>query len=894
MPAGAAGSQHDAGDDDSLFGSPPPSPNRHTGLSPLALPSGSSSEQNVGTLALPGSHMFNELPSAPWPVTNGSSAIASVQQLGQPQVSPNPPQVASEGSPSVVQPGRSRSSTPVTVRPTRAQKKTGKKSSNRSMTASSTSTPRPTPPPIPLPDSSEPPPSNFLRNQQALLGLAGLVGGINPAKIALPRGSSANNPILVDDEDDTPTIGIHPPYYPMAPAPAAYPAPSSDDIIQTLIKQKNIFPVVGALLSLVSRTSEGQSIWSQYNSQPSGFHRPYVNGSTQNNPPSKRRKVNDVPAGAVDWDVPYPFPTGEGPANYRSNWERQRSKQLIEDLIGLVKSAARKAAAKTYYKMHHQQPLPAVMETEPGKVFRHYRPETLRYGLPPGQTPAYPALSPSAAPPPPPCIRPTASDSPSPATAPPTSTVPTGSKDALAASSTPSIDDLLAVMMAGPETHNQTSSTESQHVHGFPAFSSSSSSSSTAFSTQQLASSSSSFASSSTSQASFNEIAPELQTNINDFLAMIESLPQNELSGLFASSEDPLSMSASPQEHEPAGDSVVSKPQLSSYTDPPPIDFSDPFLASIDPALLGLSTAPDPVNATTNVSMGHRNSISTGTPSTPTMVASPLSLDHDEHGPPTPTWDCAFPEPDVVGGGMEGDVSGTLATVTGGEVEHRGAGIRPDEVGLPEEDGVFRIDKGKGKQRGSGGLELPTVIEASIHHDVVMHDAVSVSSGGQSSGGADPPPISSSFASQPQQTTQGYGAVHQPFQTSSTPAPGGSQPAVPTLTQYPSLPVASTSTPRSHLPSPFQTQSSAPSLPFPLSLAIPILQATQAVASTSSAPLQSQSKKSKQETLMKARAMREQLVAEIKRAKVELWETAMEGGCLVVLGKEVAKGKEAG
>ena len=41
--------------------------------------------------------------------------------------------------------------------------------------------------------------------------------------------------------------------------------------------------------------------------------------------------------------------------------------------------------------------------------------------------------------------------------------------------------------------------------------------------------------------------------------------------------------------------------------------------------------------------------------------------------------------------------------------------------------------------------------------------------------------------------------------------------------------------------------------------------------------------------------MRAQLVAEIQRAKVELWETAMEGGCLVVLGKEVGKvGREKG
>ena len=61
--------RHDSDDEnDSLFGSPPPSPSRagrSRSPSPLALPggrSGSNSAQNVGTLALPGSHLLSELP----------------------------------------------------------------------------------------------------------------------------------------------------------------------------------------------------------------------------------------------------------------------------------------------------------------------------------------------------------------------------------------------------------------------------------------------------------------------------------------------------------------------------------------------------------------------------------------------------------------------------------------------------------------------------------------------------------------------------------------------------------------------------------------------------------------------------------------------------------------
>ena len=123
------------------------------------------------------------------------------------------------------------------------------------------STPRPTPPPIPLPNPSDPPPTNFLRNQQALLGLAGLVSGVKPANLALQntRGSTANNPIVVEDEedDDRPTIGRHPPANANGvPMPSNLPVPSSDAILQTLINQKNIFPVVEALLRLASNGSQ--------------------------------------------------------------------------------------------------------------------------------------------------------------------------------------------------------------------------------------------------------------------------------------------------------------------------------------------------------------------------------------------------------------------------------------------------------------------------------------------------------------------------------------------------------------------------------------------------------------------------------------------------------------
>ncbi|KAF8442353.1 hypothetical protein L210DRAFT_3342551, partial [Boletus edulis BED1] len=59
------------------------------------------------------------------------------------------------------------------------------------------------------------------------------------------------------------------------------------------------------------------------------------------------RKLKHVPAGAVDWDIPFPFAPGEGPEAYRDTWARDRTKQLATQLLKLVKNAAKRAAIKT-------------------------------------------------------------------------------------------------------------------------------------------------------------------------------------------------------------------------------------------------------------------------------------------------------------------------------------------------------------------------------------------------------------------------------------------------------------------------------------------------------------------------------------------------------------------
>ncbi|KDQ59245.1 hypothetical protein JAAARDRAFT_33967 [Jaapia argillacea MUCL 33604] len=344
------------GDSDSLFGSPPPSPSRPRSPPGLALPGASLSfAENVGTIALPGSLTYSELSVIP-PVSRLGGDIHHHQytphhhasdglmhlppQFHAIQSMTPPPHLSSVGS-------RSSSSTPVPSTTTKPRKKS---TAGKSRSA----TPRPPPPPIQMPDPDAPPPVNFLRNQQALLGLAGLVGGVNPANLNRhAAGSSAKHPIVVDDG---PTLA---PDRLLSIDPTHLPTPSGQAIVDSLIKQKNIFPVLSSLLKLISPPST-QSFSSNRTDAP---------------PPAKRKKLNNVPAGAADWDVPFPFHEGEGPEAYRARWERERAKQLITQLIGLIQNAAQKAATKEYLQKQKEHE-----HRQSQNVWGYYRPITATYG----------------------------------------------------------------------------------------------------------------------------------------------------------------------------------------------------------------------------------------------------------------------------------------------------------------------------------------------------------------------------------------------------------------------------------------------------------------------------------------------------------------------------------
>ncbi|KAH9917827.1 uncharacterized protein B0H18DRAFT_856837, partial [Fomitopsis serialis] len=169
-----------------------------------------------------------------------------------------------------------------------------------------------------------------------------LVGGVNPSQLAPQPGTTAGNPIVLDEDDgDQPrSIGRYPIADGAAPSLPAVPGP---EILQTLAQQGSVLPLVESLVRLLTGTITAAAA-------PPAFPRRtgWERTSPSAPPPPKRRKLNSVPAGASDWDVPYPFQDGQGPADYQSTWAKERAHRLVRDLVGLVRGAAKKAAVTGY------------------------------------------------------------------------------------------------------------------------------------------------------------------------------------------------------------------------------------------------------------------------------------------------------------------------------------------------------------------------------------------------------------------------------------------------------------------------------------------------------------------------------------------------------------------
>ncbi|RXW25503.1 hypothetical protein EST38_g306 [Candolleomyces aberdarensis] len=427
-------SSHHSDDDegDSLFGSPPPSPGRSPSPA-LALPgrsvnaSGSivsACTKNVGTIALPGSQQSSEIflnplasslslpTAAPRPPALSPRAL-NVETASLPHHHRHyrtPSQPTPTPAPSSPQPISSHPKTAATTKPQSRKKK--RKTSE---------TPRPQVQ-IPLPDPSEPLPANFLRSQTALLGAAGLVAGVKPANLVHKhvRGTTPSNPIVVEEEEPKPitrkstaqpqkAVAANPevPLSKVTVDKSLVQMPSKQEILAALAKEKDIFPILQSLIKITAPGPPQQpgptsrSRWGQVESEAANAKkgpRTEVIGTHATGYPMKKRKLNRVPAGAVDWDIPYPFARGEGPDTYRQTWKDERKKELIAQLMGLIKSATTKAAMINYYRKKARRDGKTKSKVDKGKakevpdrsrseegpnINKYYKPITATYGLPP-------------------------------------------------------------------------------------------------------------------------------------------------------------------------------------------------------------------------------------------------------------------------------------------------------------------------------------------------------------------------------------------------------------------------------------------------------------------------------------------------------------------------------
>lgn len=207
------------------------------------------------------------------------------------------------------------------------------------------------------------------RMDRTLSDLVSLISHFGPVQsIKLPSSSvkfnpntsnqqgTKENPIQVDD--------CH-------PAPAPSPSPSSAPIdavnnalialastVASALKLSNASqdhpplsePAVHHVLQSIKHDPKLiptlQATHEYLNSVPT-YHlsqAPGPTGNTVSNPPSrpKRKRKHTgprVPAGAEHWDVPFPFAPGHAPAGYPTQWQLERGRRVLGELLGLFERA---------------------------------------------------------------------------------------------------------------------------------------------------------------------------------------------------------------------------------------------------------------------------------------------------------------------------------------------------------------------------------------------------------------------------------------------------------------------------------------------------------------------------------------------------------------------------
>lgn len=651
------------------------------------------------------------------------------------------------------------------------------------------------------------------------------------------------------------------------------------------MKQKNLIPVMDALVRLVAGSavpppppSSGafQSpatpstpqvahqpyaypyypypySYPYYYSYPYGYTYPYAASAYQQPPASstsaeqpqvKKRKLSHVPAGASEWDVPYPFPEGQGPPDYHRNWQKLRGQQLVEDLVGLVKSAARKAAVQKAQGEEGSKDGPVVGSVEyyRERVLRHYRQQGRYEGYsatqpmrPLERTPVPSQTSPAAAP-----VRasplsaPSNVDQPEPPNEHATESTQQsiGPEDVRALSDTAShgLDASADSSQAEPPADCPSVTRVAEKTHDEPC--------------HDVAAN----AGEAKPDQTLEQTTDNTQSNIDDLLSIFNDLPVGDIDALL-SSTDFSSINAEDFDLGAAfdmtgintGDATATDASTGEATNTSAANAFDleftlnasslPSDIPIDPELLALmQSEPSPMpSAEEPQAQTEKASVQTttmasgsGAPPTPTLVGSPMSqVDYD---PPTPEWNFQFPEPAIAGSERAGSEARSEQDVPGEKSKDKGKGRAVEVIDVDREESPMVVDPTPGTS--NRGSEAP-----------------------------EPPPRQFDIPVMPTPTPQPQW-VPPPAPFSVLDVLG---PLRRTLEAY--LPAQ-----RSRVPS--------------LLVAPPITMPPRAAAS---------SPKDREDILKRARRMRAQIAEEIERAKVELWETAMEGGCLAVLAKEREK-----
>lgn len=744
-----------------------------------------------------------------------------------------------------------------------------------------------------------------------------MVGGINPANLSKARhtrGTTAENPIVVEDESlpRQPFIGKRP-LLSGSSTLSQLPRPTSEQILGSLLQQKNIIPIVVSLLRLLVPGAPSLATTTPnypqcpppppvtfiYDSRSQSPE--YFAGGDVSAPPVKRRKLNTVPAGAADWDVPYPFPQGHGPENYRETWERERGKQLLADLMQLVQGSAQKAAAKAWYQQRHYGREPTVN--------KYYRPKTMYYGLERG---------PAAYPRPPYLSRPLSEAS--------------GSHTS--GSSTPSVgtSSSLGGVWSTPSEHAQSTQSSSDASHlSSAAFDQLVESLLVAQQDQNQRSSDSVDASapSDVSGADANATASTFATDestqafFDNWLEMLAAMPPGDPNEAGVGSPGPLSAtSPSPalaNSGSPAPSSVTTTPmpmaevQASSQIpdcliDPSLLHLTANTDVSSHPSAPSTSAATDASATTTRTTMAITTGLTQSQPSaTPSLVYSPAvtatSLtDPADVGPATPSFDWTFPDMQDMPttqdiklleqwAGMDIDVDvdalfethAAVAPDQGLTITARVADSLVDQQLTESNVAAAAEQEGAGASLQPGRKTTPqpvSLAESQLESRLSQQDFAA-----QTQTAPNQQPSVAVFAAAPGQSSS------HPHASLALPMPYVPAPELPSHPHAPPQSPAFTF-PVSAMPSPASTsaQTTAPFVSVGAKGKAKAIPGTGNVSlSGTAAAAGAGGKQGRKATVERARKMRAALVAEVERAKIALWETTLEQGVLVAMGRELDK-----